>query len=173
MWTVIFTCHCWLSVVSWPCFMAIRSVSSVKSLFRKSVCTCCFLFRWLVNDRSEQGTINHTSWAVDVALIHHISLLSCLCCSYTCILIHMHTHITDIHAQMGFHIWLPGAVGLALKTPITSVKYYDWLYWSFSAIMQYVHEQWLNMNCMGGKRGDKLSVIRSCEALGYIHTLSY
>lgn len=38
---------------------------------------------------------------------------------------YMHTHITDIHAQMGFHIWLPGAVGLALKTPITSVKYYD------------------------------------------------
>lgn len=39
--------------------------------------------------------------------------------------------------------------------------------------MQYGPEQWLNMNRMGGKRGDKVSGIRSCEALGYIHTLSY
>lgn len=33
-----------------------------------------FCFRWLVNDRAGQGTINHTSWAVDVTLIHNISL---------------------------------------------------------------------------------------------------
>lgn len=62
--------------------------------------------------------------------------------------LNMPTH--TVLAQMGFHIWLPGAVVLALKTAITSVTYYGWLYWSFSAIMQYGHEWWANMNPLGG-----------------------
>lgn len=116
----------------------------------KSVCTCYFLFRWLVNDRARQGIINHTSWALDVTLINNVLLWSCPGFQPH-IQTHTHTHI-NIRAQMGFHIWLPGAVVLALKTPITSVKHYGWLYWSFSAIMQYGHEWWLNMNCMGKKK---------------------
>lgn len=46
----------------------------MKSLFSKSLCTCYFLFRWLVNDRARPGNINHTSRVVDVTLIHNISL---------------------------------------------------------------------------------------------------
>lgn len=128
----------------------IRNVSSVKSLFSKSVCTCYFLFRWLVNDRAEQGNINHTSWAVDVTLILMFYSDHAMVFSHTYRHTHTLTH-TDILAQMGFHIWMPGAVVLALKTPITSVKHYGWLYWSFSAIMQYGHERWLNLNRMGKK----------------------
>ncbi len=59
----------------------------MKSLFSKSVCTCYFLFRWLVNDRARQGNINHTSWAVDVTLIHNVSLCSC-----PGFQLHIHTH---------------------------------------------------------------------------------
>lgn len=46
----------------------------------------------------------------------------------------MLTH-TETHRQMGFHIWLPGAAVLVLKTPITSVNHYGWLYWSFRPIV--------------------------------------
>ena len=88
----------------------IRSVSSVKSLLSKSVCTCYFLFRWLVNDRARQVSINHTFWAVNVTLIHSVSLRSC-----PGFQLHMQTHTHGyLNTLTSMHRWvlIYGCLGL-------------------------------------------------------------
>lgn len=149
MWTVIFTCHCWLRAVSWQCLM-VNSERLICEIALQQI-SLHLLLSVQVISQWQGGAGEHKShiWAVDVTLIPNVSLWSCLGFQ-----LHLQRHTRtlahiDIHAQMGFHIWMPGAVVLALKTPITSVKHYSWLYWSFSAIMQYGHERWLNMNRMG------------------------
>lgn len=151
MWSVIFTCHSWLSAVSWPSWMANSECEiALQQIGLHLLLSVQLISQW--QHRAGEHKSYILSCRYGTLRYLNSNCFSLILLWFWATHTDMQTHTHTVLAQMSFHIWLPGALVLALKTPITSVKYYGWLYWSFSAIMQSGHEWWVNMNCAGKGR---------------------
>lgn len=137
MWPVIFTCHCWLSAVSWSCLMA------------NSECLICEIALQQISLHLLVSVQVISQWQ-GKAGGHKSHILNCRCdlnsWCFTLIMprfsaTHTDTQTfthTDIRAQMGFHIWLPGGCSIGFRNTHNICK----ALWLIILVLQCNHAIW-------------------------------